>query len=269
MPHGGGVVHLPRLTAGVTSVVVSGFSRTVDAVDAAISSGFGPQVFLAAASRNPSNNGRNSPVRQKFSGCHWTPRQKRAEGSSIASMTPSGAVAVTRNAGGDGLDRLMVPAVHLAGVVADQALAHQFRQERILVEPDLVREVVGLMLAARSGCDSCAPVICDGMSCTSVPPPATFRIWMPRQIANIGQIEAPRGGNQADLELVARRIHFDDAWMGRFAISRRRDVVAACQQQALDARQAPRRCGSTARGCGPRPRCGEWPAGSLRSSGTR
>src|SRR5262245_6671618 len=49
------------------------------------------------ASRNPSNSGRNSPVRQKFSGCHWTPRQKRADGSSIASITPSGAVAETRN----------------------------------------------------------------------------------------------------------------------------------------------------------------------------
>jgi hypothetical protein len=34
-------------------------------------------------------------VRQKFSGCHCTPRQKRAAGSSIASITPSGAVADT------------------------------------------------------------------------------------------------------------------------------------------------------------------------------
>src|SRR5258708_26632455 len=52
-----------------------------------------------AASRKPSNSGRNSPVRKKFSGCHWTPRQKRASGSSIASMTPSGAVADTLNPG--------------------------------------------------------------------------------------------------------------------------------------------------------------------------
>src|SRR5207249_933678 len=56
-----------------------------------------------AASRNPSNSGRNSPVRQKFSGCHSTPRQNRAAGSSIASMTPSGAVAATRNPGATAL----------------------------------------------------------------------------------------------------------------------------------------------------------------------
>ena len=37
--------------------------------------------------------GRNSPVRQKFSGCHCTPMQKRAPGRSIASMIPSGAMA--------------------------------------------------------------------------------------------------------------------------------------------------------------------------------
>ena len=54
------------------------------------------RLVLPASSRNPSNSARNSPVRQKFSGCHWTPRQKRAAGSSIASMTPSGAVADTR-----------------------------------------------------------------------------------------------------------------------------------------------------------------------------
>ena len=30
------------------------------------------------ASTNPSNRARNSPVRQKFSGCHWTPRQNGA-----------------------------------------------------------------------------------------------------------------------------------------------------------------------------------------------
>ena len=52
-----------------------------------------------AASRNPSNSGRNSPVRKKFSGCHCTPRQNGAPGSSTASMTPSGAVAATLNPG--------------------------------------------------------------------------------------------------------------------------------------------------------------------------
>ena len=52
-------------------------------------------TVLVAASMKPSKSGRNSPVRQKFSGCHWTPRQNRAAGSSMASITPSGAVALT------------------------------------------------------------------------------------------------------------------------------------------------------------------------------
>jgi hypothetical protein len=44
---------------------------------------------------NPSKRGRNSPVRQKFSGCHWTATQNGSPGRSMASMTPSGAVALT------------------------------------------------------------------------------------------------------------------------------------------------------------------------------
>src|SRR5712664_2781767 len=55
------------------------------------------QACRDEASTKASKSGRNSPVRQKFSGCHWTPRQNRAAGSSIASMTPSGAVADTLN----------------------------------------------------------------------------------------------------------------------------------------------------------------------------
>ncbi len=47
------------------------------------------------ACTRPSNSSRNSPVRQKFSGCHCTATQKAASGFSMASMTPSGEVAVT------------------------------------------------------------------------------------------------------------------------------------------------------------------------------
>ena len=46
------------------------------------------------ACTRPSNSSRNSPVRQKFSGCHCTATQKAASGFSIASTTPSGEVAV-------------------------------------------------------------------------------------------------------------------------------------------------------------------------------
>ena len=108
-------------------------------------------------------------MRQKFSGCHWTPRQKRAAGSSIASMTPSGAVADDAEAGRDRLDRLMMPAVDLAGVAAAEPFAHQLRQQRVLLDPDLVRERVRLVRRDVRLCVS-APGTCDGMSCTSVPP---------------------------------------------------------------------------------------------------
>jgi len=50
-------------------------------------------VQILQAWTNASNSVRNSPVLQKFSGCHCTPRQKRRFGSSMASITPSGAVA--------------------------------------------------------------------------------------------------------------------------------------------------------------------------------
>jgi len=45
---------------------------------------------------NPAKSASNSPA-WKFSGCHWTPTQKRAAGTSAASMTPSGEVAVATN----------------------------------------------------------------------------------------------------------------------------------------------------------------------------
>ena len=56
-----------------------------------------PPRRASAAATRPSNSARNSPVRQKFSGCHCTPRQKGRSGRSIASMTPSGAVALAVN----------------------------------------------------------------------------------------------------------------------------------------------------------------------------
>ena len=68
--------------------------------------------------RGRSNSVANSPVRQKFSGCHCTPTQKSASGFSIASMTPSGAVAETTNPGAAVFDGLMMPAVDRDAPVA-------------------------------------------------------------------------------------------------------------------------------------------------------
>jgi hypothetical protein len=45
--------------------------------------------FALAACTSPWNNSRNSPVRQKFSGCHCTATQNAESGFSIASTTPS------------------------------------------------------------------------------------------------------------------------------------------------------------------------------------
>ena len=65
-----------------------------------------------ASFSNPSKSALNSPVRQKFSGCHWTPRQNGRSGRSIASITPSGAVALDDETRRERLDRLMMAAVH-------------------------------------------------------------------------------------------------------------------------------------------------------------
>ena len=55
----------------------------------------GYRLRSLAACTSPSNSSRNSPVRQKFSGCHCTATQNGPSSFSIASMTPSGEVAVT------------------------------------------------------------------------------------------------------------------------------------------------------------------------------
>jgi len=52
-----------------------------------------------AAVMNASNSGANSPVRQKFSGCHCTPTQNAEAGRSMASTMPSEETAVTTNSG--------------------------------------------------------------------------------------------------------------------------------------------------------------------------
>ena len=60
-------------------------------------------------------------------------------------MTPSGAVADTRKPFGHALDRLMVAAVDFAGIGIAQTFAHQPAEQRVFLEPDLVRQVERLM----------------------------------------------------------------------------------------------------------------------------
>ena len=163
-------------------------------------------------------------------------------------MTPSGAVADTLKPGGDVLDRLMVPAVHLARVGVAQPLAHQRRQQRVLLDPDLVRAGRYDWCGGTARLCSSAPGTCDGMSCTSVPPHATFSTWMPRQIARIGSCARARRADQRDLELVAPGSASTTAGCAASPYRAGVDVVAAGQQQAVDAGQRLVDAASTARG---------------------
>jgi hypothetical protein len=52
------------------------------------------------------------------------------------------------------------------------------------------------------------------MSCTSVPPQATFSTWTPRQIAKIGTPRSARRLHQSDLELVRGRLGVGDRSCG-------------------------------------------------------
>ena len=69
------------------------------------------------------------------------PRGRTASpGCSIASMTPSGAVAVTSKPGATPLHRLVVAAVDLAGLAVFHVLGEQRRQLRALRHPHFVRD---------------------------------------------------------------------------------------------------------------------------------
>ena len=168
-------------------------------------------------------------------------------------MTPSGAVAETRKPGATVFHRLMMPAVHFARVGVAQALAHQPRQQRVLVDPDFVRELERLMRRHRQ-----AVLERAGAPATGCPAPACRR----RRRSAPGcrgrsRGSADRAARAAAISAISNSSRAGSTstivGCGCFAVARRRDVVAAGQQQPVDARRAPRRPASTRRGCATSP----------------
>ena len=93
---------------------------------------------------------RASPGSIRNSGCHCTPRQKRWRGSSMPSITPSGASALTTAPRPGVAHRLMVRGVHLHLRGADDAVQQRARHDRDRVA-GLVARVGLLVRPARSG----------------------------------------------------------------------------------------------------------------------
>jgi hypothetical protein len=153
-------------------------------------------------------------------------------GSSIASITPSGAVARHRKPGATILHRLMVTAVHFARVrVAQSARASEFDSSESFSSQIRARaSTTGS--AARQAVRQRARAA-DGMSCTSVPPQATFSTWTPRQIAKIG---TPRSRAAFTSRSRTRRgqARPRDRGVRLLAVDRRRDVVAAGEHQPVE-----------------------------------
>ena len=126
-------------------------------------------------------------------------------------------LAVTTRPSAELLHRLMMPAVHRA-----EAVALELRPQRSASSvPGVTSTSWAIALARRSRMrDRDAAGTWLGMSCTSVPPSATFSTCMPRQIARSGRSRAMRRRDQRDLEVVAAG--FGDRSEGRVRAPRRR-----------------------------------------------
>ena len=152
-------------------------------------------------------------VRQKFSGCHCTPRQKGRSGRSIASITPSGAVAETTNpvasAFTDWWWRLFTCTCPRPRA-APRACVHSS-------DPRLIHTSCAMALFGIATWCVTAPGIDAGMSWTSVPPHATFSTCMPRQIARIGTSRVDGRRHERHLVLVAAGLRRDERLVRRLA----------------------------------------------------
>ena len=126
-------------------------------------------------------------------------------------------------------------AVDVAGLAVFHVIGEQRRQ---LASPSTTHTSCA-MREARLAAPNARARRCTwlGMSCTSVPPIATFSTCMPRQIARKGMPLGDRGARQRDLERVAAGLGGLERGVRRLAVQRRVDVAAAGQHQAVDARQ--------------------------------
>ena len=155
---------------------------------------------VAAAATSPSKSVENWPVRQKFSGCHCTPTQKRAPG-----LFDGFDDAVRRGgrddeAGRGVLHRLVMPAVDGDAAVGVErrpsSTARHVSRRHAHVVRDRVLRLRDLMARGRSACWL-------GMSWTSVPPAATLSTCAPRQIASSGRSRASASRASASSYVVA------------------------------------------------------------------
>ena len=129
----------------------------------------------------------------------------------------------------------MMAAVHFAGVVG-QPLAHQRRQQRVLLDPDFVREACRPDSAAPAGCAPSAPGSCGRD--------------VLHQRAAAGDVQhLHAAADREDRQLARARAAVISAisnssrpgsastvaGCAALAVARRRHVVAAGQQQPVDA----------------------------------
>ncbi len=175
-------------------------------------------------------SGANSPVRQKFSGCHCTPTQNSASGFSMASTTPSGAMAEeTRpwpTRATDWWCRLLTRQVWARSTDAPSACSRR--------EPGVT--CYGVCLGALRFHDAVRKCRVDGRG-NVLDESATGRdIQYLRAAADReeGQVGAHCATGEIDFELIAPRFRILDRRMPLVAVEDRVDVSAAGQQEAID-----------------------------------
>ena len=184
-------------------------------------------------------------------------------------MTPSGAVADDAEAGRRRLHRLVMPAVHFARVRSSRRSRISRASSESLSIQTSCASVYGSCSAAPSDCAAARR-----RPATGCPAPACRRTRRSApgcrgRCAKIGRSRARAAGTSAISNSSRPGSASTTRRVRRLAVPRRRDVVAAGEQQAVDAVERLARRQSTDRRCGPRRRRGGSTAGSPRACGTR
>ncbi len=130
--------------------------------------------------------------------------------------------------------RLMVPAVHLARVGIAQTLAHQLPEQRVLVDPDLVRQRVRLVRRPVEVVRQRARhlrwnVLDEGAAARDVQHLDAAADREDRKVARAGIFD------ERQLEFVTARLRLDQRRVRRLPVSRRRHIVAAREHESVDA----------------------------------